>query len=70
MQELCTIRWSGLDAQKLRSLKQLGPNADGNVHYIIEFEIEMTPRGKALEFAVVFEGSRVAKENVNVDYAS
>jgi hypothetical protein len=43
-------------------------NAEGKLYRSLKFKIEMNICGSELEFAIVFDGKRIAQKNIEVDF--
>jgi hypothetical protein len=65
MRVLCTIAW---DTEVDISSLPIFTNRLGKLFHKLEFEVEMTCMGGALDFAVYHDGKRQGSKNVVVDY--
>ncbi|POR31964.1 Uncharacterized protein TPAR_07826 [Tolypocladium paradoxum] len=65
VRKLCTVTWNHqvtLDELPTKTNKQ------GKIYHILYYDIETTCDGVGAEFAVYFQGKRVAGEHVEVEY--
>jgi len=65
VKSLCTVSWN-----KPVSINTLPTetNKEGTPYHVLDYEIEMTCAGGIAEFAVIYEGKRVANHSVQVEY--
>ena len=62
---LCTVSWN--EPISINTLPT-ETNPEGTLFHVLNYEIDMTCTGGIAEFAVIYQGKRVASHKVNVEY--